>query len=183
MIGHARIVVRPAVAAVSTVDFGFVSHPSLGLPPRDLTVGVPHAAAALRADRPRIAARALEVAAAADPPLMERYREVELQALLADLQAIIHQLGISIASADPAYLAHFAEVVVPRYRKRSVPMDDLVHLFEGLRQAAASVVDPAAMEAVDRSIDAAIKVFRWHRRLGGDARRRNPFLAFIYKGA
>lgn len=160
-----------------------MSHPSLGLPPRDLNAGVPDAAVALRADRERIAARALEIAAAADPTLTERYREVELQALLADLQAIVHQLGIAIASADPAYLAHWAEVAVPRYRKRSVPMDDLVHLFDGLRRASASVVDPTAMALVDASLDAAIKVFRWHRRLGGDARKRNPFLAFIYKGA
>ena len=31
--------------------------------------------------------------------------------------------------------------------------------------------------------DAAIAVFKWHRRLAGDARKRNPVIRFIYKGA
>jgi hypothetical protein len=35
---------------------------------------------------------------------------------------------------------------------------------------------------VDAAIDAAITVFKWHRRLAGD-RKRHPLLAFIYKGA
>jgi hypothetical protein len=39
------------------------------------------------------------------------------------------------------------------------------------------------MEQVDAAIDEAIKVFRWHRRLGGDARKRNALLSFLYKGA
>jgi hypothetical protein len=36
---------------------------------------------------------------------------------------------------------------------------------------------------VDAAIDAAVAALRWHRRLGGDARKRNPVIAFIYKGA
>ena len=31
-------------------------------------------------------------------------------------------------------------------------------------------------------IDEAIAVFRWYRRLAGDARKRNPILAALYKG-
>ncbi len=160
-----------------------MSHPSRGLPPRDLTVGHPAAAHALEAARDRIAARALETAVAADPSFRDRYGETELRTLLADLIAVTHPLAVAMASNDPQVLSHWAELAVPRYRKRSVPMDDLVRLFEGLRSAAPSAVDATAMAAVDASIDAAIKVFRWHRRLGGDARKRNPFLAFIYKGA
>jgi hypothetical protein len=160
-----------------------VSHPSRGLPPRDLTVGYPEAARALGAARDRLAARALEIAAASDPTFTDRYREVELRALLADLMAIVRPLGVAVASRDPMVLAHWAELAVPRYRKRSVPMDDLVQIFEGLRLASASVVDGAAMDEVDGAIDEANKVFRWHRRLGGDARKRNRFLSFIYKGA
>jgi hypothetical protein len=37
--------------------------------------------------------------------------------------------------------------------------------------------------ALDAAIDEAITVFKWHRRLAGDARKRHPLLAFIYKGA
>jgi hypothetical protein len=160
-----------------------VSHPNRGLPPRDLTVGYPTAMNALGAARDRVAARALEIAVAADPTFTERYGEVELQALLADLMAIARPLGVAVASRDPLVLAHWAGLAVPRYRKRSVPMDDLIQLFEGLRRASASVVDGPAMEQVDAAIDEAIKVFRWHRRLGGDARKRNALLSFLYKGA
>ena len=37
------------------------------------------------------------------------------------------------------------------------------------------LVSPAAL-------DAAIAVFKWHRRLAGDARKRNALLQLIYKG-
>lgn len=160
-----------------------MSHPNRGLPPRDLTVGYPAAMNALSAARDRVAGRALEIAVAADPTFTERYSEVELRELLADLMAIVRPLGVAVASRDPMVLAHWAELAVPRYRKRSVPMDDLVHLFEGLRRATSTVVEGPAMEQVDAAIDEAIKVFRWHRRLGGDARKRNAFLSFLYKGA
>jgi len=36
---------------------------------------------------------------------------------------------------------------------------------------------------VDTTIDAMIEVFRWNRRIAGDARKRNRLLQAIYKGA
>ena len=80
-------------------------------------------------------------------------------------------------------MATFADLVAVRYRKRKVSMDDVIALCEGLRRAAAAVVEARAVPAIDAAIDEAIAVFRWHRRLAGDARKRNPLLAFIYKGA
>jgi hypothetical protein len=62
-------------------------------------------------------------------------------------------------------------------------MDDVIQLCEGLRLASASVLAPAERPAADAAIDNAIKVLRWHRRLAGDARKRNRLLAAIYKGA
>jgi hypothetical protein len=44
------------------------------------------------------------------------------------------------------------------------------------------VLAPAEQEVADRAIDAGIKVFRHYRRIGGDARRRNPLLAMLYRG-
>jgi hypothetical protein len=70
-----------------------------------------------------------------------------------------------------------------RYRKRRIGMDDVVTLCEGLRRAAGSVVDPSAQPAIDEAIDQAIKVFKDHRRLAGDNHKRNPLIAFIYRGA
>ncbi|MFZ5854597.1 MAG: hypothetical protein ACOYXS_08880 [Chloroflexota bacterium] len=160
-----------------------MSHPALGLPPRDLDAGFPEAAARLQASRSRLSARALEAALAADPTLLERYDELGLRRLLHDAEVYLDQISRAVASADPDHGTHWAEMVHPVYRRRRVPLDDLVTLGEGLRLAIASVLSPAEQAIADRAIDGATLVFRKMRRLGGDARRRNPILAAIYKGA
>jgi hypothetical protein len=160
-----------------------VSHPSLGMPPRDMRAGDPSSAAALRSGGARLRARAFEAALDLDPTLRDRHDELVRQALLADLEAFLDQLVTAVASGHPHAMATFADLVAVRYRKRKIPMDDLVTLCNGLRRAAAAVVEPSATPAIDAGLDEAIVVFKWHRRLAGDARKRNPFLAFIYKGA
>lgn len=160
-----------------------MSHPSLGQPPRDLSAGDPAAAAALRSGGPRLRARALAAALDIDPTLRDRHDDLVREALLADFEAFVDKLGVAVASGDPRAMATFADLVAVRYRKRKVSMDDVVTLCEGLRRAAAAAVEPDAQPAVDAAIDAAITVFKWHRRLAGDARKRNALLAFIYKGA
>jgi hypothetical protein len=160
-----------------------VSHPSLGLPPRDLSAGDPGAAAILRSGGARLRRRAFDAAMDLDPTMADRYSELERQGLLSDIEAFQDRLVTAIASGDPHAMATFADLVAVRYRKRKVPMDDVITLCEGLRRAAAAVVEPAAQPPLDAAIDEAIAVFRWHRRLAGDARKRNTFLKFIYKGA
>ena len=160
-----------------------MSHPSLGLPPRDLSAGDPAAAAAIRSAGPRLRSRALAAAMDADSTMKDRHAEIVLQALLADLEAFQDRLIVAVASGDPHAMATFADLVAVRYRKRKVPMDDVIALCNGLRSAAASVVEPAAVAGIDAAIDEAIAVFKWNRRLAGDARKRNPLLSFIYKGA
>lgn len=160
-----------------------MSHPSLGLPPRDLSAGDPAAAAALGAAGPRLRTRALAAALDLDPTLRDRHTQLVLDALLADLDAFVDRLITSVASGDPRAMATFADLVAVRYRKRKIAMDDVVTLCDGLRRAAAAAIEPDAQPAVDAAIDAAIEVFKWYRRLAGDARKRNPLLAYIYKGA
>jgi hypothetical protein len=160
-----------------------VSHPSLGLPPPDLRAGDPASATALRAGGTRFRTRAMDAAMDLDPTLKDRHDELVRQALLSDLEAFVDRLVVSVASGDPHAMATFADLVAVRYRKRKIPMDDLITLCDGLRRAAAAVVEPTAMAPIDEGLDEAIAVFKWHRRLAGDARKRNPFLAFIYKGA
>lgn len=160
-----------------------MSHPSLGLPPPDLMAGDPAAAALLRRGGARLRGRALESAMALDPTFADRHNELTRQGLLADLEAFVDRLVTAIASNDPHAMATFADLVAVRYRKRRISMDDVVTLCEGLRRASAAVVEPASVAALDAAIDEAITVFRWHRRLAGDARKRHPLLAFIYKGA
>jgi hypothetical protein len=160
-----------------------VSHPSLGLPPRDLSAGDPASAALLKRGGTRLRARAFDAALDLDPTIRDRYPDTVREALHSDLEAFVDRLAVAVASGDAHVMATFADLVAVRYRKRKVPMDDLITLCNGLRRAAASVVEPSAMAPIDAGLDEAIAVFKWHRRLAGDARKRNPFLAFIYKGA
>ena len=160
-----------------------MTHPTLGAPPRDLRRGHPRAAQAIRDDRERLAIRALEIAVDADPTLRSRHDELGLRNLLHDAEVLLDELAKSVGAADPTILGRWAEQVVPLFRRRKVPLDDLIALAGGARSAVAGVVGPEEMPVVDAAIDEAIRVLRWHRRLAGDGRRRNPILAFIYKGA
>ena len=118
-----------------------------------------------------------------DPTLQERHTQAVRDTLLEDLAAYVDRLEVAVASGDPRAMATFADLVAVRYRKRKISMDDVVTLCEGLRRAAVASVEPSAEPAIDAAIDAAIEVFKWHRRLAGDARKRNSLLSFIYKGA
>jgi hypothetical protein len=160
-----------------------VSHPSLGVPPRTQVAGFPDAAARLRQERSRLAARALEVAVHDDSTLRSRYDEPALRNLLLDAEVLIDRLAMSVAGNDPYWLREFADHTATVYRRRRVAMDDVVRLCEGLRAAARTVLTEAEMVPADRAIDEAITVYRWYRRLAGDARKRNPILALLYKGA
>ena len=160
-----------------------MSHPSLGLPPRDTSAGHPADAVAIRGAAPRLAVRALERAIDADPSFRSRYADLALRELLADTEALADRLALAVASGDTAVMGTLAEMLAPRYRKRSVPLDDVIALCEGLRAGAVTVVAPGAVATVDATIDAAVAALRWHRRLAGDGRKINPVIAFIYKGA
>lgn len=160
-----------------------MSHPSLGLPPRDETAGLPEAAKRLRAATKRLGARALEIAVQRDPTLAERHDELGLRHLLRDTETMVDRIALAVATGDPAPMREWADQVVPLYRRRKVPMDDLVQLSEGLRGAMAPLLDGPAADPMNAAIDAGIAVMRWNRRIAGDARKRNRLLQAIYKGA
>lgn len=160
-----------------------MSHPTLGLPPRSLTAGFPDAAARLRTHRAALGVRALEVARDADPSLTTRHGELGLRALLRDTEILVDRLAQSVAGNDPHWLREFADQSATIYRRRRVPMDDVVAICEGLRAAVRSHLSPEERAAADAALDEAVRVYRWYRRLGGDARKRNRILAAIYKGA
>lgn len=160
-----------------------MSHPTLGLPPRSLTAGYPDAAARLRANRSRIAARALETAVADDPSFRTRYDEAGLRNLLRDGEVLIDRLALCVAGNDSFWLRELADQTAPVFRRRKVAMDDVVRLCEGLRAGVRAVLSEAEMAPADAALDAAVETFRWYRRLAGDARKRNRIIAAIYKGA
>src|SRR5215211_6099808 len=110
-----------------------VTHPSLGLPPPNETAGFPDAATRLRAATTRLGARALEIAVERDPSIRDRYDEIGLRHLLRDTEIFIDRIALAVASNDPAPVRSFIDQIVPIYRRRRVPMDDLGQLFEGLR--------------------------------------------------
>ena len=159
-----------------------MSHPSLGLPPRSLQAGHPDGAARLRANRPALAVRALEVAIDADPTMRTRYDEAGLRNLLRDAEVHIDRLALCVAGNDSHWLKTFADATSTVFRRRGVGMDDVVRLMEGIKAAARGVLSADEVVAADAALDDAIGVYRWYRRLSGDARKRNRILDFLYRG-
>jgi hypothetical protein len=131
----------------------------------------------------KLGTRALEIAIERDPTLADRRGETGLRQLLRDTQIFVDRIALSVATNDPAPMREFADQVVPLYRRRRVPMDDLVVLSEGLRSAMAPFLEGPEAEPMHAAIDAGIAVMRWNRRIAGDARKRNRLLEAIYKGA
>lgn len=148
-----------------------------------MAAGDPISAAALRRDRRRIGERAIAFAIESDPTFSARHDELDLAQIRLDVDSFVNRIADAVAASRPAALGHWAEIVIPRFRKRGVSADDLTLLFEGLRRAAPGAVLPDAIPTVDESVAEAIRMFRWHRRLAGDPRPRNPIIEFIYKGA
>lgn len=159
-----------------------MSHPSLGLPPLDVTAGLPDAARRIRERTPELAAKALAVALDRDPTLRERNDEVGLRARLHDASLLAERLALCVAADDPTPMREYAEWTSPVYRRKRVPLDDLIGLCEGLRAALPVALAPGELEPANTALDAAIAQYRWHRRLAGDARKKNALLQLIYKG-
>jgi hypothetical protein len=159
-----------------------VSHPSLGLPPVSLIAGFPGAARRIQDAAPSLAARALAVALDRDPSLRDRNDEVGLRQRLHDAELLAERVALAVATDDPTAARECAVWTAPVYRRKRVPLDDLVQLCEGLRVALPAVLAPDELASAGRALDEAIDRYRWHRRIAGDARKRNAFLQFIYKG-
>lgn len=159
-----------------------MSHPSLGLPPPNPLAGYPDAAVRIRASAGRLAARALRVAMDADPTIETRYDEPGLRHLLRDAELLAERVALSVATNEPHLARDYGEMTASVYRRKRIPMDDLVALCEGLRAAFPSVVVPNERAATAEALDALIERYRWHRRLAGDARRKNALLQLLYKG-
>ena len=79
-------------------------HPSLGLPPDDITAGLPAAAAKLRANRSRLGRVALESTLAAAPWFQTRYDENQLRLFLRDYDRHIEQLARAMETGESSYV-------------------------------------------------------------------------------
>ena len=158
-------------------------HPTLGAPPIDFFAAYPDAAERLRANADTIAARAMEAAVDRDPTFTVRYDELGLRHLLRDTTVYLDRVAMCVASGVTGYCAEWTEWCAPLYRRRRVPMDDLISITEGLRFTLRSFLGPDEMALANEALDRAIVNLRWNRRIAGDARKKNRLLQFIYKGA
>ncbi len=164
------------------VSFLVVSHPTLGLPPRSLEAGHPADAAALRAQRSALAARALEIAVGADPTMRRRHDDLALRNLLRDAEVMVDRVALCVASDDPYFLREFADQSATVFRRRKVAVMDAAGLLEGIRVAAQDVLSAEAKASADRGIDAAVAVYKRFHNVRGDAREWNPVTSKLYKG-
>lgn len=145
--------------------------------------GFPAAADRIRAERDRLGVRALELLVTSDPTLRDRLGEDGLRALLRDTDVYLERVARAVASGDPGQLGEWADWVVPVYRRRKVPLDDLIGLGEAMGEALGGILGPDELVPAVAAIAEAGTVLRWHRRIAGDARRRNRALDAIYRGA
>lgn len=159
-----------------------MTHPSLGRPPIDLTAGSARDGRRIQDQASTLAARALATAIERDPTLRDRNDDLGLRQRLRDAELIAERVALSVGAGSPALTREYADWTAIVYRRKRVPMDDLINLCEGLRTALPAAVSGESLAAAERAIDEAIAQYRWHRRLAGDARKRNAFLQFIYKG-
>jgi len=118
-----------------------------------------------------------------DVTIGARYDEAGLRQLLRDAELLTERVAYCVETGVPDHAREYAEWTAPLYRRRFTPMDDVIGLCNGLRSAFPSVLAPGELPLADESLDAAIEVYRWHRRLAGDARKRNALLQLLYKGA
>src|SRR5512132_3692267 len=100
--------------------------------------------------------------------MRERHDELAIRRLLRDTVALIDRVVESMAAGDPEPARSYAEATPPAYRRRKVPMHDLITLCEAVRTAIGAVLPKSDMGLVDASIDVMIGRFKWHGRIAGD---------------
>jgi hypothetical protein len=157
-------------------------HPSLGLPPDDVTAGLPSAAKQLRDNRKRLANVALQETIRLAPGFDERYDQTQLRLILRDFDRHIEQLARALETDEDAYVVSYGEWLVPIYRRRKIPMADFMAMLAGLRAACAAVLSPDENEAAQALFERWNKRLKFHQRLPGD-HKGNSIIRFFWKGA
>ena len=128
-------------------------------------------------------AQALQVAMDADPTIAERYDEIGLRHLLRDTALLIERVGMSVEEGDVRPAHDYAEWTAPTYRRRGSRWTTSSTCARGFGPRCRRSSRPASCRAPSEALDAAIAMYKWHRRLAGDARKRNALLQWLYKGA
>lgn len=159
-----------------------MTHPSLGLPPPDVTAGHPAAAARLRAESPRLAKIAFEATLQEHPNFRENYDEPLLRVLLRDYERHIEQLARALETGEDRFVVQYGEWLVPVYRHRRVPMRDFVRMLEGLASASVGVLATEDGRLLRDLIGRWEARLRHHQRLAGD-HKGSSIVRFFWKAA
>ncbi|MEP7379011.1 MAG: hypothetical protein ABI725_05545 [Chloroflexota bacterium] len=159
-----------------------MAHPSLGLPPKDAHVGLPAAAARIRANRERISRVALQSAERLEPGLNERYDDTMLRMFLRDYEQHVERLAKALETGDDSFVVNYGEWLVPIYRRRHVSMRDFMAMIAGLRDAAGAVLTPDENRAAAGLFERWESKLKAHGRLPGD-HKGNALIRFFFKGA
>ena len=159
-----------------------MAHPSLGLPPHDVTAGLPEAAVRLRANRQRLASVGLQAAMRISPGFEERYDDQMLRLFLRDYDQHVEQLARALETGEDSYVVNYGEWLIPAYRRRRVPANDFIAMVAGLREAAATILTPAENQVARNLFERWAARLKAHGRLPGD-HKGNPIIRFFWKGA
>ncbi len=143
---------------------------------------LPDAAMRLRDGSSALATEALRAALRRDPTLETRHGTPELRAFLRDCERHVIQLAQALEEGRPGPLADYVVTIVPVFRRRHVPLEDLGTILLGVLDAASARLTPPETEATARVIEAALAQIERPRHLPGN-RRRNPILQLLWKGA
>ncbi len=143
---------------------------------------MPEAAARLRDDRPWLAAEALRAAIRRDPTLETRHDAVHFRRFLRDCDEHVFQLAQALGDGRAGPMAAYVSTIVPVFRRRRVPLEDLGTMLLGTLDAARVALPPAQAEAATLIVEAGLAQLERPRHLAGD-RPRNPILQFLWKGA
>ncbi len=159
-----------------------MAHPTLGLPPPDHTAGLPAAAMRLRTNNARLSRLALQNTVRLVPGFDEHYDEAALRLFLRDMERHVEQLARALETGNSSFVTNYGEWLVPVYRRRRVPLRDVMAQLEGLRQAAATVLSPEENATAREYFEAWLQRLKHHQRLPGD-HKGNPIIRFFWKGA
>jgi hypothetical protein len=96
---------------------------------------------------------------------------------------MVDRIAMAVASGDAIWTREWADWVSPVYRRRKVPMADVIAIWRALGAACTAMLSDEERPALDAAIDEAAKVFRYYKGIAGDAGAKNPILQAIYKGA
>lgn len=158
-----------------------MTHPYRGQIPPDPDAGHPRGAAQIRAHWRRLSELAFREALRKDPTLRERYDEGALRVFYRDYERHFEQLARALASGNDYWVQQYGEWITPLMRRRRVPAADVVAFIAAMGPAVRGVLTPDEATAAEGILERWIGRQRKSKRLAGD-RKRNPVLAFFWKG-